>query len=399
MKEIDAKKKIQFYPFTANIHTGWKSLLSDPPQGYEFIGQKAGLRHNLISKMKELDFLKYLYHAFLKFFNTDRIWKFAFEEKVIPESSLIYSSSTFYRGKKPFLVDVTDCPYSLSGYNYELFLKNKSKIEDYLSKDNCKNILCPHETCFSYMKENFGSNVKRKLVILRQAIQETPMPKETRARKKLTTFLFMGSINNPDDFYMKGGLEAIYSFKEISKKYPCRLIMRCKIPKKVKSRFGNLPDIKFMEELVSESEIDGLYRKSDILLMPSHVYVLMAFLESMNSGLPIVTLDTYAAKDYVKNNINGFVIRPSHKIKEYSSPEYPLNLRTESFANQVWAVDCRLIRRIAKKLEVLIKKPRLRIKFGDNGRKIFVKKFSTKARNKILKNILDRYSGRLHKVQ
>jgi glycosyltransferase involved in cell wall biosynthesis len=383
--------KIQIYPYIDNIHSAYRSLISNPPEGYTFVGNTASAKRNFIDHFKKSKVMRRFYRIFLKMSGTTKILDLVNKEKEIDEAQIVYSFGTFYKGDKPFILDMLDVPYSLSGNDPELFKKNKLAIEEYLSKNNCIKIICPHESLFNFMKKNFPRKISKKLVLIRQALSPVPYieNKNKFNKNKKIRLLFMGSINNPQDFYPKGGLEAIRAFEKISKEYKVELVLRCKIPEEIKKMIFGSKNIICIEEKISFEELINIYTSSDILLMPYHYYMLMATLEAMYFGIPPIVLDTYAAKDFVKNNYNGFIIKPSDKIKDYSAENYPAVTRTKKFIDQLWNFDEALINRIVNKLRLLIENPILRKKMSENAKKTIKDKFSIEIRNKKLKRILD----------
>ncbi|MBX4196764.1 glycosyltransferase family 4 protein [Candidatus Pacearchaeota archaeon] len=378
-------RKVQFYPYIDQIHTSYKSLIEQPPAGYTFIGVPRSERSRWIDGLRKYSILRKAYKVFLRLFNTTKIVEYSFQGPSMHEADIVYSFGTFYKGTKPFVVDLLDSPYSLAGNNYHLFIRNRMNIEKYLAAENCKYVICTHDTSLEFMKKHFSKEVQKKLVLIPQAVKPISFKKSKSPRFRA---LFMGSINNPDDFYLKGGLEAIYAFQALGKEN-AELIVRCKVPESVKNLVRKSNNITLLDEILPFDKVIELYTSSDMLLMPSHQYVLMATLESLYFGLPIVALDTYAVKDFVKDGYNGFLVKPSSQILAYKDPIYPTNLRSAEFISEIRAPDPILISNLADRIRTLIKNSKLRKKMGDNARKLATTVFSIEERNKKLKNIFD----------
>ncbi len=292
-----------------------------------------------------------------------------------------------YYGDKPWLLDIGDNPYSLAGYKYDFFIKNKKKIEDTLLRDNCKAITCANETAYNLMKKLFPKKILEKTTIIHNGVKFFKIDKK-KEDKLFFQILFMGSSINPDDFFHKGGLETLEVFKKLSRKYSnIKLIIRCKLPRDIKEKYS-MKNVIFIEEIIPYEKIINLYRDSDILLMPGHT-ACSAYYEAMSFGLPIVALDTCDTKDIVQNGKSGFLVKRSDKIP-YDSLEYPLNVRSKIFVDSIKKIDQDVIKNLSEKVEILIKDSKLRQDFGKEGRKIIKTKFSIKQRNKKLKKILDK---------
>lgn len=378
-------KKVLFYPSAYSLHTAYKSFLTNPPKGYEFI-----YRNNPKSpfeKFKGIKFLKRIYKIMISITKKDLSQRILKKEQIPEQIDLLFSTGVLYNGDKPWVIDLLDNPYCLGGYNYDLFIKNKPEIGKTLLSFKCKAIVCANESSVELMKKHFSKELLKKITLIRPA---GPSPKE-KAKKKGKEFqiLFMGSIKNPDDFYLKGGFETIKAFEKLQKKYKnAKLVIRCKIPKEIKSRVEKNKGIELIENFISGKEIEELYSNSDVLSCPSHVYMLMIWLEAMSHGIPIVALDTYATKDYIVSGENGFLVKKSSKIP-YNKPSYPVNVREPNFIRSIKEQDDTVIDGLVEKFEILMKDRYLVKKINQNNLKLIKTKFSAKKRNKEFKKLFD----------
>ncbi|MEK6848352.1 MAG: glycosyltransferase family 4 protein, partial [Nanoarchaeota archaeon] len=319
------------------------------------------------------------------------ILEFADRPLISNEAKLLFSTGSLYLGSKPWIIDIIDSPFCLSGNNYSLFMSNKKKLEKILLQENCRKIIIAHETALSMFKKHFPYLIS-KTVLVRPAVKTSSffIDKNKYSKHENYQLLFVGSINNPIDFYMKGGLEAIEVAEFLQNKgHSINLTIRCKLPEELRERVLNNKKIRLIEERIPYEEIVKLYTQSDILLFPSHTYVLMVFLESMYFGLPIISLDSYAVRDYVIDKETGFVVKRSDKYKFYSSPSYPVNLRTEEFFAEIKKGDYELVTRIADKVLLLIKNPMLRKQMAEKAMLRARKVFSIEKRNADLKKVFD----------
>lgn len=381
-------RRVQLYPYIENVHTAYKSLIETPPRGYVFVGAKIGTKKKILDYLSSHTIARGLYHLFVRLFKTLSLYTLLYTTKKIKDVDMIFSGGSLYNGNKKWVVDIIDHPYSLAGNNCDLFKKNKEKIEEILMRANCKKIICANITSLNIIKNIFSEDVAKKATLVWPAIKEISFKKK-RINKDYIQMLFIGSINNPRDFYMKGGLEAIEVCEKLQTNNKTRLIIRCEIPSKLKNRVYNNPNIIVIENKIPYNKLIELYLDSDILLSPSHGFVLMSTLEAMSFGLPIVSLDTYSVGDFILDGYNGFLIPKSDQIKSYKDESYPTNLRTKGFLKEVKNVDKKLIDRIANKVELLIKDSKLREKMSRNGRTLIKNKFSIEKRNEILKKIFD----------
>ena len=369
------------------MHASTKLMIENLPVGYQAASLNNKSKTNLLNLIYNSKFIKFFYKKLVRKIVkvTDVFQKF--DIKKVPKNiDLIYSSIPLDI-KFPYILEILDHPAAMVGYDYQFFVKNKKNLEKKLLSFFCKKIIVVNESSYKLMKQYFSEKVINKTILVGAAAKEQKFKKNYN--KKKINILFIGSLANPDDFYIKGGLETLEVFKKLSKEYlNIKLIMKCKLPKCMKEKYS-MKNIFFIEEPISNEEITKLYLDSDILLMPGHTYFLMAFLESMSFGLPIMALDTWSVRDYLINGKNALLIRPSDKIKSYNSEEYPLNIRSKEFIKEIKNIDKRVISDICDALRKLIKDPKLRERLGKEGRRISKDKFSIEKRNKELKKIFD----------
>lgn len=383
--------KVQIYPSIDRLHASWKYTISNPPKGYEYIGLKESesRKRIFLEKLRSFGFFRFFYRIFLNIFKSTYFVDLKDNVKILSETDLIFSMGALYNGEKPWIVDIIDSPYCLAGNNYNLFIENLPKIIKILSKDNCKKIICANESSIGIMKKFFPKKILGKTILVRPAVKKQTLKKSKNKIDNKVKFLFLGSILNPNDFYVKGGLETISAFEKIQNRCDCKLILRCKVPSELRKRVVNNEKIELIEDRVSEDELFKLYSSSDVLISPAHIYILMSWLESMSFGIPLIVLDTYAVKDYVKDNYNGLIVKKSDKISSYKEKTYPTNIRTSKFLQEVKKIDSKVIDNLSEKMILLAKNPSLRKKLGNNGREFIKKYFSIEERNKKFKQIFD----------
>ena len=288
----------------------------------------------------------------------------------------------------PYIIEILDHPACLGGYDYNLFIKNKKDIEKKLLSKYCRKIIIVNESSVKFIEKHFAGEILKKCTLIRAAVKEQNFKK--KYDKKDIQIVFIGSLANPDDFYIKGGLEALESFKQISSEFDnVSMLVRCKVPEDIRKKYFNIPNLRIIEQKLSDEELTNLMKDSDICLNPGHVYPLMATLESMSYGIPIIMLDTWGVMDYLTNNFNSILIKPSTKITEYKAKDYPLNIRSKEFISEIKEIDERVIRDICSALRKLITNQKLRERLGKNGRKTIKLKFSLEKRNKQLKKVFD----------
>ncbi|MBT7237650.1 hypothetical protein HN865_02225 [Candidatus Woesearchaeota archaeon] len=205
-------KKIEFFPSIYPLHGAYRSLLTSPPEGYSF--SQPNINFGVFSRLKSYKIIKTIYKKITQLLRINFSQKIIDLQKSQKNSDLIFSTGVLYKGNSPWVLDLLDVPQSLTGYNYNLFVNSTKKITHFLLRDNCKAIICANKTCWDIMENNFSKRVIDKMVLIHPGLN---LPKDTFDKKsknpKDIQFLFMGSLTNPDDFLIKGGLESLEVFK------------------------------------------------------------------------------------------------------------------------------------------------------------------------------------------
>jgi len=378
-------KKIGFYYLTPRLHSYYKLMIKTPPRGYEFILPKNEKKTRTINFLLNSKILRKIYRNIIKkLISPDKLFDKAYSAKIDNNINLIASGGRAIDIKRPWVCFILDNPYSLGGFDYKNFIKKKKETQRRLLSPYCKKIIIGNDTAMKIMKKFFSKEVIKKCVLIRHGIEKQSFKKPNKRKVQI---LFMGSVANPDDFEMKGGLYVLEVFKKLNKDYDVDFIIRSKIPDWIKKKY-NIKNLKIIDKEISYENIKKLYINSDIFLIPGRVYTLMTFLEAMSFELPLVCLDTYAVKDYVINNENGLIVKRNENVP-YEDISYPCNVRSKEFIIADRKLNKRVIKDLCSATIKLIEDKKLREKLGVESRKMIETKFSIELRNKKLKKVFD----------
>lgn len=330
-----------------------------------------------------------MYHAFLSLTDSTILFKTITMPNNQPGIALLFAMSTIYRGTSPYVLEILDNPFSIAGYNYSIFMRRRNEIADDLSSPLCKKILCANTPTLEFMEKNFSKQVAKKCVLSRTGVELPIVRVKKKNKNEPVRLLFVGSTTNPQDFYSKGGLETIEFFERICQQRNIHLTVRCKVPHEISERIRHNKKISLIEKEIPFAELQDLYLSADIFILPGHHFHLMAMLEAMSYGLPVIALDTYAFSDYVIDGYNGFLVEKSTQIQGYNDPSYPCNVRSETFMKEIKKIDERVIDDLSDRVLRLVDNEKLREKMGNNSVIRIAKHFSIEQRNSHLKKIFD----------
>lgn len=373
-------------------HTLYDELIDYPPQGIEYQISSGkmhstrlwGLGKSIYTTLPEKakPILKDVYVSALNFYINAM-------SKNDENVELVHVCNTFIAARKnrPWVLDIENIGPSTTGGDLSAFRLLKRKIEKVLSSKYCKKIM-PWTNTGKKTIETFldVKNFKDKIEVVYPAMHIPPQQPKYEDGK--ITMLFVGSITNPRDFFFKGGEYALKCFEILSKKYDVQLIVRSAVPKEIKEKYQKFKDLVFVENVLPKNELYKLYAKSDVSLFPGHTYSLMATLESMAFGLPLVTIDGVANAEFVEHGKTGFLAKPSKHI--LTDPIVFCWVAKKMHGHRI-LVDPIVVNELTQHLAALVENDSLRKEMGKQAKKrIENGDFSIKVRNQKLKRIYEK---------
>ncbi len=265
--------------------------------------------------------------------------------------------------KKPWVVDVE---------NFETFGPVSVKtpqgryiLEKILKNQSCKKILpwslSAKNEIEKYIKD---SHIRSKIKVLYPGM---PINKEpTRKSYERINLLFIARY-----FYDKGGLYVLEVFDKITKRYDnVYAFFRSNVPLKIMKKYKKNSRIIFLGWL-SPDELKKILRLSHVFVYPGFTDTFgFGIVEAMSYSMPIVTVDGFARRELVQDDINGFVISRPKTFSYYRV--HPL-----------------IVKQLIEKTSYLIENTKAMRYMGKKSWKIAKNKFSIEKRNKNLREIYE----------
>jgi len=214
---------------------------------------------------------------------------------------LVYSFGKIILNRN-YIIEI-DNPYILTFYKLYSFKIYKKLICYLLLRKNCLEIRCISEACKKNLIDELGVNISSKTKVIYPFID--PQKKIKSIKREEIKFIFIGS-----QFYLKGGNYVIHAFEELQKiKKNISLTIISKVPKEFIKEYKNIKIIH--KEFNNEKLIKDILPKFDVLIHTSFCESFgMVIYESVVNNLAVICNDIYAAKEMVKNNYNGFLLKP-----------------------------------------------------------------------------------------
>lgn len=388
-------KKIYFEP-AGRIHSSQEELINYPPDGYRFITTKTLLDKTVVGS--DLMFHKLRLQVFdrLMPLNLAKAWLDTFLRKIPEDIDLIYAYNHPVFRKKPWVVNV-EWANVLIGRDMRHFSRYKRSVERLLASDYCKRILTWTEMAKKSIPMNFNcADFEHKIEVLPPAVHRKDFIKDYSRDK--VRLLFVGSVNDPEDFEVKGGKEALRAFAILNNKYDnLELVMRAKLPKHIRSEYRGFNNLKILEEILPWQLLEQEFKQADIFLFPSHLLQNTVVLDAMSYELPVVTTEIGASGgEYVEDGVTGFVVASSENVP-YFLENFTLTSETIYRSRLIKAtrsVKPRVVDELVAKTSLLIENPDLRRKMGKAARReVDHGRFSIRKRNDRLKKIFDEAVG------
>lgn len=272
-------------------------------------------------------------------------------------------------------------------------------IQKQLSSSYCMKLL-PWTDAAKATVQNIipSKEIDHKLEVLRLAVRPAPPRPPDIERHDAVRILFIGSANFRGEFWSKGGLEVLESYRQLRERFGERveLVFRCWMPDELRARYGSLPGLRPACEVLPRDRFDRLLWESDIFLFPAHNTPGMAFLEAMRFGLPVVGKDIWANGEIVQDGVHGFLVEPSDRVPYLLPGMVPGWGGDDSdFLEHMKVRDDRVLRDLVEALSKLVESPSLRRSMGEAGRReVESGRASIAKRNAILRRVYEEAARR-----
>lgn len=408
---MDAERKVLFEP-SGKLHPSYRYFLDFPPPGYRFV-LADGAWEAFTARVARVDILYY------------NLWRVS---HVLPitlikarldarlrsrpaGAGLTFAVNHVVYRPEPWVV-LVEWVNMLTGFWMPEFRKHRREIEDAFSSPWCKRILTWCQPALQSILHNLDcSRFAEKIELLPLAVPSRRFLKtydDSRVR-----LLFVGSAHAPRtrigkwlalgevyDFHVKGGKEVLEAFARLRPDYPkLELVVRASVPDEFKRRYGGLPGLTIIDELVDWPRLRREFERSDIYLFPCHqVTPWGSILDAMSFELPVILTDVFANPELVHDGRTGFLVRASEKIPYYDEREKfipsMVTSRRRDLLDALMQVDERLVQDLVTKSRLLIGDPDLRRRVGKAARsEVEHGERSLQRRNARLQEIFDHAWG------
>jgi glycosyltransferase involved in cell wall biosynthesis len=263
-------------------------------------------------------------------------------------------------------------------------------IERRLRSPGCRAIVCYYEAARKTLAAAFDTRaIDDKVHVIPPAVRPKP-PARNGHHPQGVRMLFVGSVNIPGQFAIKGGNEALAAFLALRERFPdLQLTIRSDLPADVRRRYERLPGLRIIDRILPREELEREFQTADIFLLPAHCTVWTSMVEALSYGLPVVTTDVYANPELVRDGFTGLLVERSHRVP-YEEDGLPVSMFSARFHRAIAEPDPKVVGKTVRQTARLIEDAGLRRRLGAAGRlEVDEGRFSIAHRNAKLKPILD----------
>ena len=217
-------------------------------------------------------------------------------------------------------------PFTIFAHAFDIFVKNiaeENNIQEMTNSEYCKGIFTLSNYHKNYLIER--GVPKEKIILTRQASEYEIKP----IIKKQTPIKNIVSISR---FVEKKGLDVLIKAANLLKDEDLEFSIYGfgELEDELKKQIDdlNLNNISIKGSLNGSNEVKNVMNNSDLLVSPCRVAkngdqdgIPTVLFESMGYGVPVLTTSISAIPEFIKNEKNGFIVRPddptelSNKIK------------------------------------------------------------------------------------
>jgi glycosyltransferase involved in cell wall biosynthesis len=283
-----------------------------------------GKEHPLFSSYIETQKLK---PAFSNDMNTHRSTR-------VPKNNLEEGNKYFIHPGLPLVDRDVDIEYIFNfedqatlyrlienGFTYNIDFKNHIEtdyIRYVLEDPRCKKIICHIEKMAKALPKLLDSEIiANKTFYERVGINLKTNTFISKKKGDTINILFTNSYYDWDgSFYLRGGHILTYVFNLLSQKYKnIHLTIRSSIPANYPSIdfLRNHPQIEILDYL-SVDKLDEVYKKSDIVVLPSARVHSHSICQAFSYGLPVIGSDGWGNDEFITHEENGFIIKGFNNV-------------------------------------------------------------------------------------
>ncbi len=316
-------------------------------------------------------------------------------------AELVFFTSVPYTfSQQPWVVEIEDvttlfCPFLRNGQTSDIDVAASpyfQMVKALLESENCKGIITHMRSTARALPVLFQSApLTRKTSYLPLGI-ELPEHHASQEDDVHLNLLFTNSWHqDPDSFYLRGGLDVLEAFAILQDRYPhLRLTLRTALPQRMHERYFRIIEhcqVRVISRFLPSEDLHAMLRQSHVYLLPAARVHVVSLLQAMAHGLAVVTSDGWGFDEYLTHDGNGLVVEGRYGKVSWLDEE--TGMLRENY-DSMYTPDPRVVQGLVDALTRLIEDRHLRLRLGRQARSDVQTKHSLEQWNKGLQAVFDR---------
>jgi glycosyltransferase involved in cell wall biosynthesis len=337
VRKSGSVKKIFYAGFLSPFkHVGYHPQfdhIRNPPHGYEFVTSGRVGMNASIKVLRSL--AKLSLNAMENGSRPMDVGRFIRSRSILAQLSvpsdisLVFMPSMPYTlGQVPWVIEIEDtttlfAPFArIAGKRVDPRLLGIDGIYDpgfYLSikalleSDNCRGVICHVRSTAESIPVLFNNpKLGAKVFHVPLGIEKRPAHKPLREEREVTLLFTNSWHQGSTGFYLRGGLDVLEAYARLRSNHRyLRLILRSQLPESLDRRYRQIIEqgaVKVVGHFLSTEDMEDLFSRADIYVLPSARLHVVSILQAMAHGLAVVVSDGWGIDECVDDGRNGLVV-------------------------------------------------------------------------------------------
>lgn len=315
-------------------------------------------------------------------------------------SLLFFPSVPFTYGQHPWVIEIEDTtslffPFLHNGRTDMLEPSEfpyLPVVKALIESGNCRGIITHVKSTADSLPVLFDNpKLREKITYSQLGIRSAPTERPTQKTDgEHLNLLFSNSWHQePQSFYLRGGLDLLEAFAVLKKKYAnIHLTLRTRLPESLEPRYLEIIrscKIQIIDFFLPKKDWQRLFSESHIYVLPAARIHAVSVLEAMANGLVLIVSDGWGMEEYVRDGWNGIVVKGRYETCSWMDNK--TGILRENY-RPMFAIDSRMVEGLVKAISSLIDNPGLRSTLGERARRDVETRFTVENWNKGLQEAL-----------
>ena len=245
---------------------------------------------------------------------------FASQALLPTHANLLFLTSIPYTfGRHPWIIEIEDAttlllPFHMNGCTSRTPIRRSpylAILKVLLESESCRGIIT-HMHRQPKLPKLFQSNVvAAKTCYISCGTSLPSAAQDQKATDRLDLLFTCSWHQNPDSFFLRGGLDVVRAFETIHERYPhVRLTMRTGLPK-LNAHFRRVLEkcwVRVIDRYLPDEEMDELMRSTTPVHFAAARIHVVSVLRAMAHGQVVVASDGWGFREYIEHNRNGMIV-------------------------------------------------------------------------------------------